>query len=172
MANKTEEHPQGILNGDILKTFYSVTGEDGNFKYTRGHERIPDNWYTRNAGDAYSLAYLISDDDEMILQYPDLDSIGGNTGTVDSFTGVHIADLTGGVLNADTLLEGNNLFCFAMQLTIEQTPDLVSGLFTDINAAVSKLGSTLNNATNSLGCPNLNNIGKHEFDDYPGFTEK
>jgi hypothetical protein len=50
----------------------------------------------------------------MVLQHPDLDSVGGNTGTVDTFTGVDIADLTGGVLNAATLLESNNLFCFAM----------------------------------------------------------
>ena len=114
MSNKTEENPQGVLNGDILKTFYAVSGEDGDFKYTRGHERIPDNWYTRNAGDAYTIAYLVADDLEMVLQHLDLESIGGNTGTVDSFTGVHIADLIGGMLNAQSLLENNNLFCFAM----------------------------------------------------------
>ena len=114
MGNKTEEHPEGILNGDILKTFYAVSGEDGDFKYTRGHERIPDNWYTRNIGDPYSITYLIADDLDMVLQHLDLDSVGGNTGTVDSFTGVDLANLTGGVLNAASLLEDNNLFCFAM----------------------------------------------------------
>jgi hypothetical protein len=117
MGNKTEEQPQGYVNGDILKTFYGVTGEDGNFQYNRGHERIPDNWYTRNAADAYSITYLVSDDVEMVLQHLDLDSVGGNTGKVDTFTGVHIADLTGGVLNAATLLEDNNLLCFAMVRT-------------------------------------------------------
>jgi hypothetical protein len=45
MANKSAEYPQGKLNGDILKSFFSITGEDGNFKYTEGWERIPDNWY-------------------------------------------------------------------------------------------------------------------------------
>jgi hypothetical protein len=117
MSNKTEEHPQGILNGHVLKTFYAVTGEDGSFQYNRGHERIPDNWYTRNADDAYSILYLISDDLEMVLQHLDLESIGGNTGTVDTFTGVDVADLTGGVFNVATLLDGNNLFCFAMVRT-------------------------------------------------------
>lgn len=117
MGNKTEENPQGVLNGDILKTFYAVSGEEGNFKYNRGHERIPDNWYTRNAGDSYSIAYLISDDLEMVLQHLDLDSVGGNTGEVDTFTGVDLSNLTGGVFNAATLLEGNNLFCFAMVRT-------------------------------------------------------
>jgi hypothetical protein len=51
-------------------------------------------------------------------------------------------------------------------------PDLVSGLFLDINAAADKLGSALNGATNSLGCPNLNNINKAQFTKYPGFTQK
>lgn len=36
-------------------------------------------------------------------------SIGGNTGTVNSFTGVDLGDTTGGVYNAQTLFEGNNL---------------------------------------------------------------
>jgi hypothetical protein len=58
------------------------------------------------------------------------------------------------------------------QLAIQQVPDLVSGLFLDINEAVDKLGSVLNNATNSLGCPNLNNISKTEFKEYPGFTKE
>jgi hypothetical protein len=114
MSNKTEENPQGILNGDILKTFFAVSGEDGHFVYNRGHERIPENWYTRNALDAYTIPYIVADDLEMVLQHLDLESIGGNTGKVDSFTGLHIADLTGGILNAQSLLKDNNLFCFAM----------------------------------------------------------
>jgi hypothetical protein len=42
----------------------------------------------------------------------------------------------------------------------------------DINEAVDKLGSVLNKATNSLGCPKLNNISKSAFDDYPGLTKE
>lgn len=58
------------------------------------------------------------------------------------------------------------------QLVIQQAPDLVSGLFLDINEAVDKLGSVLNKATNSLGCPKLNNISKSAFEDYPGLTKE
>ncbi|GAB7336688.1 hypothetical protein MBLNU13_g10359t1 [Cladosporium sp. NU13] len=157
MSNKTEEHPHGVLNGDILKTFCAVTGEDGNFQYKRGHEHIPDNWYTRNAEDQYSISFLISDDLEMVLQHLDLDSIGGNTGTMDSFTGVDFAHLNGGVFNAETLLEDNNLFCFAMARN---------------SSSIDKLGSVLNKATNSLGFPKLNNISKKAFDNYPGLTKE
>jgi hypothetical protein len=58
------------------------------------------------------------------------------------------------------------------QVAIQQVPDLVSGLLLDIDAAVDKIGSALNNATSSLGCPKLNNISKSQFKGYPGFTEK
>lgn len=31
MANKSAEYPEGLLNGDVLKSFFSITGEDGDF---------------------------------------------------------------------------------------------------------------------------------------------
>ena len=58
------------------------------------------------------------------------------------------------------------------ELVVQQAPDLISGLFLDVNEAVNKLGSVLNKATNSLGCPKLNNISKSAFDDYPGLTKE
>lgn len=33
MANKSEEYPAGQLNGNVLKTFYAVTGDYPNFEY-------------------------------------------------------------------------------------------------------------------------------------------
>lgn len=172
MGNKSAEHPTGKLNGDVLKSFYGVTGEDGNFKYNRGHERIPDNWYTRNLVDAYTVPYLAIDTNVMLLKHLDFASVGGNTGTTNSFVGLDPSDLTGGVFNAATLTEGNNLFCYALQLTIQETPDILSGLFTDVDEAMSKLGPTLNNATNTLGCPKLNNVEKGQFGQFPGYTQK
>ena len=41
MANKSSEHPKGLLTGDVLKSFYSITGEYPNFAYTPGHEAFP-----------------------------------------------------------------------------------------------------------------------------------
>ena len=32
MANKSAEYPQGKLDGEVLKQFFSITGSDGNFK--------------------------------------------------------------------------------------------------------------------------------------------
>jgi len=61
---------------------------------------------------------------------------------------------------------------FYRQIAFNQVPDLISGLFLDINAAVDELGAVVNNATNSLGCPKLNNINKSQFKDYPGFAKE
>lgn len=44
MGNKSAEHPEGVLNQDVLKSFFSITGTPGSFKWTEGYERIPDNW--------------------------------------------------------------------------------------------------------------------------------
>ena len=44
----------------------------------------------------------------LVAQYPELGSIGGNVGTVNSFTGVDLDDVAGGVLNAGKLLESND----------------------------------------------------------------
>ncbi|KAL1587487.1 hypothetical protein WHR41_03825 [Cladosporium halotolerans] len=157
MSNKSEEFPSGKLNGEVLKSFYGVTGEDGNFQYNRGHERIPDNWYTRNIIDAYTVPYLNLDTNAMLLQHLEFASVGGNTGTTNSFVGLDPSDLTGGVFNAATLAEGNNLMCYGLQLALQQTPDLLSGVLAGI--------------TNSLGCPALTKIQDDQFDQFPGYTE-
>lgn len=48
MANHTAEAPYGILDLDVLKSWFSITGDSGSFEWTEGHERIPDNWVCLN----------------------------------------------------------------------------------------------------------------------------
>jgi len=55
MANHTAEAPEGILSRDTLKSFMAISGPDDAPVWTRGHERIPENWYRRNTADAYSV---------------------------------------------------------------------------------------------------------------------
>lgn len=172
MANKSEEYPEGQLNGEVLKSFFAITGDtEDEFVYTPGYERIPENWYTRNILDAYTIPYLTLDSTAMLLEHPEFGSVGGNTGTTNSFVGLDPGDLTGGVFNADTLSEGNNLFCYALELTIQETPDILSGLFTDVDSATDQIGTEFNNITDSLGCPTLNNVDKDQFGQFPGYTD-
>lgn len=76
-------------------------------------------------------------------------SIGGNTGTVNSFTGVDLSDLTGGVLNATSLLKGNNLLCLVFEVLKFASPNALNGLY-------KTLGVPLQMITNAIATPLLN----------------
>lgn len=115
MANKSAEYPEGYLDATVLKDFFSITGNPGNFKYTPGWERIPDNWYKRAIGDEYTIPFFNTDLTAAALQYPQFLDVGGNTGTTNSFTGVDLSSLTGGVYNAQNIFQGNNAQCLAYQ---------------------------------------------------------
>lgn len=171
MSNKSAEYPEGRLNGEVLKSFYAITGEDGNFTYTPGYERIPDNWYKRNAADEYTMVSLVTDAAKMILAYPEFASVGGNTGTVNSFTGIDLANLTDGVFNLATLTEGNNAMCFVTQITVEILTEFVKPLVLDVLDILDDLTSSLTSASDSLFCPQLRSIDKSQFNNYPGYAK-
>lgn len=96
-------------------------------------------------------------------------SVGGNPGTTNSFTGVSVADLTGGVFNAQSLREGNNLWCFAMQAAAGEAPDLLKPLFNSITKPLQMLNAATNQAISALGgCPQLSSIEDSQFDQFPG----
>lgn len=135
------------------------------------HEAIPDNWYKRNLVDYYTIPYLSIDVDTMALAHPQFLSVGGNTGTTNSFVGVDPANLTGGVFTAENLLQGNNAICFGLQASLQEAPDILSGLYSDVNPAVNALGTAVNKATNGLGCPKLNEINENQYSQYPGYTK-
>ena len=111
----------------------------------------------------------------MALAHPQFLSIGGNTGKVNTFLGIDPANLTGGVYTADNILQGNNAICYGLELSLQEAPDLLSGLYSDIDAATDALGTAINKATNGLGCPTLNNINKgqfaQDFAPFPGYTQ-
>lgn len=171
MANKSAEHPSGLLDGETLKSFYSVTGDYPDFTYAPGHERFPDNWYKRNPVDYYTIPYFAADANAMAIEHPQFASVGGNTGTTNYFVGIDPANLTDGVFNADNLLQGNNLICFGLEASFQEAPDFLSGLYSDVDPAVDKLGTAVNDATDGLGCPQLNAINKGQFDQYPGYSK-
>ena len=171
MANKSEEYPMGLLNGEVLKSFYSITGDYPNFEYTPGYEKIPDNWYKRNLIDYYTIQYLSEDNLDMSLEYPEFLSVGGNTGEVNTFTGVDPELLTEGVFTSQNLLVGNNAICFAIEASVMEAPDILSGLYSDVNPAMDALGTAVDAATGALGCPQLNAINKGQFNQFPGYTD-
>lgn len=175
MANKSSEYPEGLLTGDVLKSFYSITGDYPNFQYTPGYESFPNNWYKRNPVDYYTIPYIAVDGLTMAQQYPEFLSVGGNTGETNTFTGVDPQNLTGGVYTSSNLLQGNNAICYGLELSLMESPDILSGLYSDVNSAVDALGTAIDKATGALGCPELNAISKGQFASdfapYPGYTK-
>jgi Peroxidase, family 2 len=170
MANKSAENPEGVLNQEVLKSFFSVTGPDDNLQWTEGYEKIPDNWYKRAIGDEYTIPFFLSDLLAAAAQYPQFLSVGGNTGTTNSFTGVDLESLTGGVYNAQNLATGNNAICFAFQAAQQTAPDLLKGLLGDLTGALSQLTAGITAALEPLSCPQLQTIDTSQFSKYPGAT--
>ncbi|KAH7341355.1 Chloroperoxidase [Rhizoctonia solani] len=157
VSNHSAEHPEGILDHNMLKQFYGVIGDSRSLAYTPGHERIPENWY-RRAND-YTVADVMQDFAKVVPAHPDFLSIGGNTGKVDSFVGVNPGNITGGVYNTQNLFKENNLACFvyqAMQITATNIPESI--LFSEI----------LSPSVSSLGCPELKQYNASAFGIYPG----
>lgn len=136
----------------ILSSFMGVT-ENANktLTYNFGHERIPSNWY--HAPIPYGLVQLNLDTLSMIAQYPELGSIGGNLGTVNSFAGVDLSDVTGGVLNSVKLLEGNNLLCFALEIVKMASPSYLNNLYSTLAAPLNLITQIVSVPLLNMSCP-------------------
>ncbi|KAG8734503.1 hypothetical protein FRC12_018498 [Ceratobasidium sp. 428] len=159
-SNHSAESPNGVLTGDVLKSFFAVSGTSGNLTYDSGYERIPENWYRREIGNDYGIVPLGTDIISMLHNVPEALLVGGNTGKVNSFTGVDFRHITNGVYNATNLLNGHNLVCFAYQaLHIDLTSILKVG-----SGSVGVLGRV----AKLFGCPELSQYDSGVFGTYPG----
>jgi len=136
---------------DVFSSFYAVYEEDGKLVYRKGHEQIPANWY--RIGMDYGLVQLNLDLVEWFMKYPILASIGGNLGKVDNFAGLDLEDITGGVLNATSLLEGNNLVCFVLEVVKTFTPNSLSSLFKTLEAPLKLVNVAVLDPLLDLSCP-------------------
>lgn len=77
-------------------------------------------------------------------------------GTVNSFAGVDLSDLTGGVYNTQTLAQGNNALCFAYTSLLTLTPDILKGVVVDVAGAIDKIvGQFIAPQFASLNCPSV-----------------
>jgi hypothetical protein len=136
----------------VFKSFWAVyEGPYGQLEWKRGWERIPANWYKIPLD--YGLISLNVDLLYLFARHPKLMSIGGNTGTVNTFTGVDFADLVGGVANVPTLLEGNNLICFLLEIVKTVAPNILSSIFKTLEGPLDFLSTVLTAPLLDLACP-------------------
>ena len=173
MANHSEEYPEGYLDRKTFSSFFGVEvdARGKNFNVKQGFEKIPENWYKRPINDDYSIPDFLLDVLEHAAYDPRLLSIGGNTNGVNSFTGVDLEDLTGGVFNFANILDPDNLACLIFQITLAAGPDFLGSTFTDVKKALTPLSDKVMQLLAGKECPQLLEYNQGLFEQYPGYTE-
>ncbi|EUC35031.1 hypothetical protein COCCADRAFT_35376 [Bipolaris zeicola 26-R-13] len=165
MANHSAENPEGILPYDVLQSWFGIQGSSGKYTAVQGGERIPNNWYRRPIAYPYDTPYFLADTLNAAALYPKFLEVGGNTGQPDSFVGVDVSSLTGGIFSSANLLKGNNLACFVYQISALAKPDILLGVLTTLLDIV-------NNAVAALSCPQLKNFDQSVLKQFPGYSRQ
>ncbi|RFU34113.1 hypothetical protein B7463_g2190, partial [Scytalidium lignicola] len=175
-ANRSAEYPvDGKLDKEGLKVFFSIQGPEDNMTYVKGLERIPENFYRRRDTD-YGVPALALD----IVTYssPEVLSIGGNTNGVNTFAGIDLPDLSGGVINGENLLKGNNLICFALNSIQTVSPNALSSIYATLSSVTDIVFAALEPIIGAIDCPvygdlSVNGTSWIDFNmkTYPGFKK-
>ncbi|KAH7346826.1 Chloroperoxidase [Rhexocercosporidium sp. MPI-PUGE-AT-0058] len=138
ISNETTENSDGVLKQEVVKGFFAISEESGNFTYSSGNKRNPENWYKPAIGDDVS-------------HYPNILTIGGNTGTVNTSTPVGFEDPTGGAASL-------------------AAPDLLKNLYKDITKLLAMLNKATKNVLAPLRCPQLSKMDAGQLGNYPGYA--
>lgn len=164
------------LDEKNLLPFFAVERTDQGLKYTPGHERLLPSWTRRPLGATFGL-------DDIVLTLlnaasidPSLLSVGGNAGKVNTFTGVDVGNLTGGVYNLETLLKDPQaLSCYLYQIGIEQlVPTQINALYKVTGQALDFVGKYLTAPWKKLAtaggnpCDSFNSNIAQQYSKYPG----
>ncbi len=70
LHNPTVASTNILVAKEIIKSFFAICGDEGDFTYNRGWESIPQNWYRRPVD--YGLVDLNLDIVSWVLKYPEL----------------------------------------------------------------------------------------------------
>ncbi|GAB0134472.1 hypothetical protein EsDP_00002842 [Epichloe bromicola] len=160
MANHSADNPRGFLEHSVLDDFFSYKVQpDGSRKYAYGKERIPENWYRRSHKDPWGLADVLLAVASQCLAFPSTCKVGGNTGTVNSFEGVDLGDISGGLVHAvEDLQDPARLGCFISQNIQAEAPSSLEKIFHGalLKEALGLVDKKLVPALAGLGsCPNM-----------------
>lgn len=126
------------------------------------------NWYKRPDENPYGAAGLVADLPPDFLAYPDSFRFGGNVNGKNTYTGIDISNITGGVYNADTLFQGDNLGCFLLLNFQQAIPLQLQGGVNDVGTAVALLNKYMPSYFSSLSCPQVDKYDTSFFSKYPG----
>ncbi|RCI17478.1 hypothetical protein L249_3301 [Ophiocordyceps polyrhachis-furcata BCC 54312] len=151
-------NPVGHLTKNIIKSFYGIYGEEPNFEYREGWERIPNNWYRRPVD--YTLAEFLLGGQAMATMHPQLFSLGGNIGRVNTFTGLDLSDLFGGAFHSYNLLRGNASICVGLQVLKTLTPSPFSSVYANFVVPLKLIEEAINPLFKVMNCPVFEDLSK------------
>lgn len=145
------------------------------------------NWYKRPLLEPYNAAAVIADDVVEFSAYPDTFRFGGNTNgvrtawrpnastsadfnlKVNTYTGIDINNITGGVYNSKNLFTGNNFACFVFANQQQAIPQALKGIVNNVAAATKLIFDNFPASIGSgLQCPQLAQYDNSIFDPYAG----
>lgn len=165
------------LDEPNLLAFFGVEKDDnGNFTYTPGTERLLPTWVRRPLAATFGLDDIVLNLLQAASIDPNLISLGGNTGKVNSFAGVDLGDITGGAIHTrDVLNDPQALACFLYQAGIEEfVPSQVNLLYKATGKALDFLGKNFNIPFKNLATAGDNPCTKYNtnitavYQNYPG----
>ena len=155
MANHSSENPRGFLEQHVLDSFFSYTkNADGTRTYSNGKDRIPENWYRRSHKNPWTIPDTLLVVASQCLAFPSTCKIGGNLGKVNSFAGVDLGDISGGLINAvEDFTDPALLGCFISQNIQAEAPSSLEKLFDGplLGLVLGLIDSQLVPALQSLG---------------------
>ena len=105
----------------------------------------------------YSTVSFAQDLVQMAAVVPEAVSVGGNTGEVNTFTGVDLGDITGGVYHTSDLTNPTKFVCFLYQVTLAIVPDFLrsetlgTALAGALNLLQSKISPLVDPSCASIG---------------------
>ncbi|KDN42879.1 hypothetical protein K437DRAFT_157159 [Tilletiaria anomala UBC 951] len=134
------------LDEPNLLAFFGVTKHaDGTLEYKPGQERLLPSWHRRPLAAQFGLGDIVLTLLNAAKTNPHLLSIGGNAGKVNTFTGVDVGDLTGGLYNTQTLLaDPAALSCYLYQGFESALPSVLGNLYKVVDDALSLLNKNYN----------------------------
>jgi hypothetical protein len=131
----------------------------GQLQFNHGTERLPENWYKRSELDPWGAKDIAASTAQQCASYPSSCLVGGNTGEVNSFSGVNLGDISGGFVNAvEDLQDPQRLGCFISQMVKADTPSSLSNVLEGaaLVSALALIDTQLVPALKNLGsCPNV-----------------
>lgn len=164
------------LDEKNLLAFFSVERTSQGLKYTPGHERLLPSWTRRPLGATFGLDDIVLTLLDAASIDPSLLSVGGNAGKVNTFTGVDVGNLTGGLYNFETLAKDPQaLACYLYQIGIEElVPTQINVLYKAAGQALDFVAKYLTAPWQKLAtagnnpCDSFNSNIAAQYSKFPG----